>query len=216
MKKHYRNLKSILLLGTFVVVNVMCAQIVAAQVIGLQGRTPGFSKGLSFGVARFFDGDLGTGLSGRVFLEYAPYIHEIALRLSGGYLHFRDEIELGYRPFNSEEEVTFDNLYATGGAIYRLSRGKIVPFLTANLGVYHYRKEDASPASGPIIGGVQLSPFDKVKTVTGNTFGFNIGGGIEYFMSKNTSMSLEMLMHSIQGEVGDQIFDLTVMFRFLP
>ena len=211
MKNTCKRFKGIVLLVTVVVVIGMGAQIVAAQ-----ERTIGFSKGLSFGAARLFDGDFGIGLSGRAFLEYAPFVHEIALRLSGGYLRFEDKVELGYRPFNSEEEISFENLYATGGMIYRYSRGKIVPFLTANLGVYHYRKEEVAPASGPIIGGVQLSPFDHVKTKDGNEFGFNIGGGVKYFTSEKTSMSLEMLMHSIHGEVDEQIFDLTIMFRFFP
>ncbi len=204
-------LKGIVLLVTVVAVIGMGAQIVAAQ-----ERTTGFSKGLSFGVARPFDDDFGIGLSGRAFLEYAPFIHEIALRLSGGYLRFQDKVELGYRPFNSEEEISFENFYATGGVIYRYSRRKIVPFLTVNLGVYHYRKEEVFPASGPIIGGVQLSPIDYVETKEGNEFGFNIGGGIEYFTSNKTTMSLEMLVHSLHGEVDEQIVDLTIMFRFLP
>ncbi len=211
MKRNSGSLNGIVLFGVFVVVALGWVQIAAAQ-----ERTTGFSSGLSFGVARFSDGDLGTGLSGRVFLEYAPYIHEIALRLSGGYFRFEDDIEFGRSPFSSKENVVFEDLYATGGVIYRFSRGKIVPFLTANLGVYHYRKEDVSAAPGPIIGGVQVSPFDTVKLKTGNDFGFNLGGGIEYFMSGRTSLSLEMLMHSIHGEIDDQIFDLTVMFRFLP
>lgn len=212
MKKNGKRVKGIVLLVTMVaMIAGMGSQIVVAQ-----ERTTGFSKGLGVGGARLFDGDFGIGFSGRVFLEYAPFIHEIGLRLSGGYFRFLDQVELGYAPFNSEEEIKFENFYVVGGLIYRYSRGKIVPFLTANLGVYHYWKEEVFPASGPIIGGIQLSPFDYVETKDGNAFGFNIGGGIEYFISTKTSMSLEMLVHSIHGGVDEQIFDLTLMFRFLP
>jgi hypothetical protein len=181
-----------------------------------QERIPGLSKGLTFGAARFSDGDLGTGLSGRVFLEYAPYIHEIALRLSGGYLRFEDVVELGRGALSSRESVLFEDMYLTGGIVYRFSRGHIVPFVTGNLGLYRYQKEDVYPASGVIINGVQLSPYDVVKEKTGNDFGINLGGGVEFFTGDNTSMSVEMLLHSIQGEVNSEIVDLTVVFRFLP
>ena len=73
-------------------------------------RAPGFSSGFNAGIARFSDGDLGTGLSGRAFVEFAPYIPEIALRLSGGYLHFSDEITLGNGTFSSTQDVDFEDL----------------------------------------------------------------------------------------------------------
>ena len=121
MRNNCKRLKSIVLLVTIVVVTGMGTQLVAAQ-----ERTTGFSKGFSFGVARLSDGDFGVGFSGRAFLEYAPYVHEIAFRLLGGYLRFQDTVKLGYRPFDSEEELSFESFYATGGMIYRYSRGKIV------------------------------------------------------------------------------------------
>lgn len=181
-----------------------------------QERTPGLSSGLTFGAARFSDGHLGTGLSGRVFLEYAPYIHEIALRLSAGYLRFEDVVELGRGPLSSRQPVLFDDIYFTGGLVYRFSRGKMVPFATGNVGLYRYQKQDVFPASGIIINGVQLSPYDVVKEKTGYDFGINLGGGVEFFTGKTTTMSVEMLLHSIQGEVNSEIVDITVVFRFLP
>ena len=211
MRNTDKRLKGIVLLVMIVLITGIGAQIVAAQ-----ERITGFSKGLNLGIARVSDDDFGIGLSGRGFLEYAPYIHEIGLRLSGGYFRFQNKVTLGRRPFTSEQEITFESFYATGGAIYRYSRGRIVPFLTANLGVYRYWKEEVSPASGPIIGGIQLSTYDQVETKDGNAFGFNIGGGLEYFMNSKTSMSLEMLIHSVHGEVDEQVYDLTIMFRFLP
>jgi opacity protein-like surface antigen len=199
----------------FSVVVVIVALLVTPAAFAAS-RATGISTGGGMGIARFFDGDLGTGLNGRVFLEYAPYIHEIGLRLTGGYLRFSDDVESGNETFRSTEDVTFEDFYATAGLIYRLSRKNIVPFLTANVGLYRYRKEDVSPASGPIIGGVQVSVYDTVETKEGNDFGLNAGGGIEYFMSDRIAVSVELLVHSIHGEVDDQIVDLSVLFRWLP
>lgn len=211
MKKRQNGLNIVgVLLIVFVLINAWVPDVLAGE------RYPGFSNGVTVGAARFFDGDLGIGLSGRVFLEYAPYIHEIGLRLTGGYLHFADTITIGTPPFSSKEDVIVDDMYATAGIIYRFSRGKFVPFLTGGLGLYRYHKEDVYPAPGPIIGGVQASITDVVKEKKGNDFGFNLGGGIEYFMNNRTSLSLEMLMHSIYGEMNSEIFDITVVFRFLP
>jgi hypothetical protein len=212
MSRKYNGVSISIVVGVCIVLNIFWASIVLAQ-----ERKTGFSSGLNLGVARFSDGDLGTGFSARAFLEYAPYISEIALRLSGGYLRFKGIVKLGSGALSSEENVTFEDFYATAGLIYRFSRGTRVPFVTANLGIYHYKKEEVSPAAGAIIDGVQMSPYDVVTPLEGNDFGFNVGGGIEYFFKDSkTSLSLEMLLHSIQGEVNSEIFDLTLMFRFLP
>jgi hypothetical protein len=216
MKKTYRSLHIVWLLGVVVGLHIGYTQIVAAQVIADQERTKGFSEGFSLGLARFSDGDFGTGFSGRGFVEYAPFIHEIALRLSGGYFRFEDTVELGRSPFNSKKNLTFESFYVTGGVTYRFSRGKIVPFLTTNLGVYHSDKEEISSAPGILIEGVQLSPYNTVKLVEGYDFGFNVGGGIEYFMGGRTSLSVEALAHSIFGKIDSEIFDVAVMFRFFP
>lgn len=200
-----------------IVVGIVAAVIASVGVEPVMAeRGPGFSSGVNVGVSRFSDGDLGTGFSGRVFVEYAPYIHEIALKLSGGYLRFEDEITLGEGSFTSKQDVVFEDLYLTGGIVYRFSRGQIVPFVTGNLGIYHYRKDDVSSAAGPIIDGTQASPFDTVNSKDGNDFGVNFGGGIEWFMRDQMSLSMEILLHSIFGEVDSEIFDFTVMFRFFP
>jgi opacity protein-like surface antigen len=203
-------------MAAFVFLMVLVLATAAMSPVFAEERNTGFSSGVNVGVARFSDGDLGTGFSGRVFVEYAPYIHEIALRLSGGYLRFEDDVTLGQGAFSSSEDVVFEDFYLTGGIIYRFSRGKIVPFVTANVGVYHYRKEDVSAAVGPVIDGVQVSPYDTVESLEGNDFGFNVGGGVEFFMNERTSISVEMLLHSITGEVDSEIFDVTAMFRFFP
>ena len=218
MRRTERSLKIVWLIGMVVGLNllhVIFTQRVAAQVVEPE-RTTGISEGFSLGLARCTDGDFGTGFSGRGFVEFAPFIHEIGLRLSVGYLRFEDTVELGYLPFSSTKELTFESFYLTGGAIYRFSRGKIVPFLTGNVGVYHAQKEQVAPAPGIIIDGVQMSPYNTVKLVDEYDFGFNVGGGIEYFMSGNTSLSVETLAHSILGNINNEIFDVMVMFRFFP
>jgi hypothetical protein len=199
-----------------IVCGILVLMITSAQRCLAEERDTGFSSGVNIGVARFFDGDLGTGFSGRVFLEYAPYIHEIALKLSGGYFRFVDEVVLGYGAFQSEEEVIFEDLYLTGGVVYRFSRGKTVPFATANLGVYRYQMEEVNPAPGPVISGIQVSPYDTVDYKEGYDLGVNLGGGVEFFISKTTSISMELLAHKIFGEVDDAILEFTAMFRFFP
>ena len=199
--------KSIIIM---VFIGLSCLQAASAE------RGSGFSSGVNVGMARFFDGDLGTGFNGRAYIEYAPYIHEIAVRLSGGYLRFQDEVTIGQGTFSSTEDIVFEDIYLTGGLVYRFTRENIVPYLTANFGIYHYRKDDVSSAVGPVIDGVQVSPFDSVDSKDGNDFGLNIGGGVEYFLNKTTSIGIEVLAHKIFGEVDSEIFDITMGFRFFP
>ncbi|MFO7570250.1 MAG: outer membrane beta-barrel protein [Smithellaceae bacterium] len=199
------------LLGGFVFATLLAAFPVAAQ-----ERIPGLSSGLTLGAAAISNDDYGVGLSGRVFAEYAPFIHEIAIRLSGGYLRFDDYVEIGKYPFNSRERIILEDTYGALGVVYRFSRGRFVPFATGNVGLYWYQKEDVYPAAGPIIDGVQSSPYTATRQRTGMDFGLNFGGGIEYFFDETLSMSAEVLLHSIQGEVNSEVLDLAVSFRFLP
>lgn len=181
-----------------------------------QERIPGFSTGLTLGAATISDDDFGLGMTARAFAEYAPFIHEIAMRLSVGYLRFGDYVEIGERPFNSREHILLEDTYGALGVVYRFSRGRFVPFATANLGLYRYEKEDVYPAAGPVIDGTQYSPFNAIRQRTGTDFGVNLGGGVEYFFDETLSMSVEVLVHSIQGEVNSEVLDLAVSFRFLP
>ncbi|PIE35857.1 hypothetical protein CSA56_02580 [candidate division KSB3 bacterium] len=180
-------------------------------------RTLGWSTGVSFGPSWFLNGDFGTGGSGRVFLEYAPYIPEVGIRLTGGYFYFEDTVTTGSGTFSASKDANYTNAYVTGGIVYRLSRRHIVPFLEGNLGVYHYDKDKVEASGvGPIIDGEQVSSYAIVDTKTGFAFGVNGGGGVEWFMSDRLSLSLESLIHLTLGEESDQIFDVTAMFRFLP
>lgn len=177
-------------------------------------RQPGISIGFNAGTGWMLDGELGAGFSGRAFVEYAPYIHEIGLKLSGGYLWFEDTETVGIEPLADSDDVTSDHWYLTGGAVYRLSRSNIVPFLTANLGAYHYYDEQLQAAGGPTIDGVQSSVVSTVKEREGYAFGINGGGGVEFFTSASYSISVESLVHLTFGDECFQIVDLTVMFRF--
>jgi hypothetical protein len=109
-----------------------------------------------------------------------------------------------------------ENWYGTLGVVYRFTRGHLVPFATANVGAYRYTKEDVFPSGGPVIDGERQSPYNIVHQTSGTDFGGNIGGGIEYFMGDDVSMSAEVLLHSIWGEVSSEVLDVTVTFRFLP
>ena len=202
--------------GALAVLVVLVGVTIGLQNIHADERAPGWSSGFNLGTAWLREDDLGTGFSGRVFLEYAPYVHEIALKLGIGYLRFEDNVTLGQGAFSSTAKLTFSDLYFTGGLVYRFSRGNIVPFLTGNLGVYHYNKDEVSPAVGPILDGEQVSPQNTVKTLNGNDLGMNFGGGFEFFVGKRSSISVEMLVHLLFGEVDDEVLDVTAMFRFFP
>lgn len=197
-------------LGIILLFSVNIASVSAAE------YNKKWSSGVNFGGARFTDGDLGTGLSARAFLEYAPYIPEIALKLSGGYLRFSDKVKVGYGTFSTTEKVSFEDMYLTGGIVYRLSRNKTVPFATANIGVYHYRMDEVLPGLGPVVDGTQRSPYAIVKFRDGYDLGVNVGGGVEFFITNQMSLSIETLVHFIRGKVDDEIIDCTAMFRFFP
>jgi hypothetical protein len=212
MKRHYRYWTT--LLGVVVLLLNLTSGI-QAQAVG--ERAPGISTGFNLGLAWLNDNDLGTGLSGRAFVEYAPYIHEVALKLSLGFLYFKNDVTIGQGAFSATaNNVEFSDLYLTGGLIYRLSRGNIVPFLTGNLGVYFYNQEEVLPVVGPIIEGQQVSSQYTIKTREGSDFGMNLGGGLEFFVSRRSSISVEMLVHFLFGEIDDQVLDLSAMFRFFP
>ncbi len=200
---------------------VVVGVVVVCMMVSIQDgwageRLPGWSSGLNFGPGWFLDGYLSTGGSGRAFLEYAPYIPEIGIKLTGGYLYFQDDVTVGKGGFMSSKTAVYNSFYCTGGLVYRLSRRHVVPFLTGNLGVYRYNKDTVEPGVGPIINGEHVSPYPVVNTKTGYALGVNGGGGIEWFLGNHLSLSLEGLIHLTFGEECDQILDVTAMFRFLP
>lgn len=190
--------------------------IVAASYGEASERSSGWSGGFGLGPGWFLDGYLSTGFSGNIFFEYAPHIHEIGVRFTGGYLRFSDTVEVGKGSFTSREEVNYDNWYLTGGLVYRFSRANITPYVLGNIGLYRYNKENVNPGVGPIIDGEQVSPYNTIMKNQGYAFGLNGGLGLEFFMSQTASISLQSIVYAIFGSGSDQIIDVTVMFRFFP
>ncbi len=198
--------KKIVVKGVFSVIVAVVLVAMGSGVGVADEREPGVSVGFNAGTAWCLDGYLGTGLTGRVFVEYAPYIHEIGLKLTGGYWRFEDTVSAGYDPFIGNTDVLFSSWYLTGGGIYRLSRKNITPFLTANAGLYKYEDEQVKATAGAAI-------VSDVKD--GWALGVNGGGGVEFFTNKTYSISLEGLMHFAFGDESYQVADVSVMFRFL-
>ena len=198
--------KNIVGKGVFKVVVAAIVVMFGASVGIAQEREPGASVGFNIGTAWCLDGYLSTGFAGRAFVDYAPYIHEIGLKLTGGYWRFEDTVTAGDEPLRTDVDVLFTSWYLTGGGIYRLTRKNITPFLTANAGIYSYEDEQVKvSASGLPVSDVQ----------EGWALGVNGGGGVELFSNKTYSIGLESLVHLVFGDESYQIVDVSVMFRFL-
>lgn len=192
--------------GASTVVVAAMIIMVGASVGAAQEREPGVSVGFNAGATWCLDGYLSTGFAGRAFVEYAPYIHEIGVKLTGGYWRFEETVTAGDEPLRRDVDVLFTSWYLTGGGIYRLTRKNIAPFLTANAGLYSYEDEQVKvSASGMPVSDVQ----------EGWAFGVNGGGGVEFFSNQTYSIGLESLAHFVFGDESYQMIDVSVMFRFL-
>jgi hypothetical protein len=74
------------------------------------------------------------------------------------------------------QPVAFD-----GNVVYNFEGGRIHPFLTGGVGLYHYRfAENASRGSA-------------------NQAGANVGGGLEYFVHRHATATAEVLFHDTQA-----------------
>jgi len=81
------------------------------------------------------------------------------------------------------EEDGVSPISAKVNLVYNWERGKWHPYATAGLGVYKFRfTEDDIDSSA-------------------TTFGFNIGGGAEYFVRLKDTLVVEALIHPIVGDV---------------
>ena len=81
------------------------------------------------------------------------------------------------------EEDGVSPISAKVNLVYNWERGKWHPYATAGLGVYKFRfTEDDIDSSA-------------------TTFGFNIGGGAEYFVRLKDTIVVEALIHPIVGDV---------------
>jgi opacity protein-like surface antigen len=168
------------------------------------------SGGVDVGFARFTNNDngLGTGFSIRAYGEYTFAPH-LSLTLFGGYIEFDENITLGSGTFSTTEPTRFDEAYVTGGIRARLVPiGGFVPYIMGGAGVYNGHKE--------IVTLITPGIADTTRTIQSNDFGFNVGGGFEYFLNKNVSLTLEVLLHSIQGDIDEEILDITGGLRYIP
>ena len=66
-----------------------------------------------------------------------------------------------------------------GNVVYNFEGGKIHPFLTGGVGLYHYRFAE-QPTTG-----------------SADKFGVNMGGGLEYFFHRHATATAEVLFHDI-------------------
>ena len=84
------------------------------------------------------------------------------------------------------EEDGVSPISGTVNLVYNWERGKWHPYATAGLGVYKFRfTEDDIDSSA-------------------TTFGFNIGGGAEYFVRLKDTIVVEALIHPLVGDVDSR------------
>src|SRR5262245_5972922 len=77
---------------------------------------------------------------------------------------------------------TVDPIVLDGNLVYNFEHGVWHPYLTGGVGMYHYR-------------------FNEGSTTSSDTkAGFNLGGGVEYFLSRRDTVSGEVLSHIVPGE----------------
>jgi opacity protein-like surface antigen len=69
-----------------------------------------------------------------------------------------------------------------GNVVYNWEGGKVHPYVTAGVGWYHYRFEEAQ--------------FED----SANKFGLNFGGGVEWFISRRDSLTGEAIYHAITDD----------------
>ncbi len=70
---------------------------------------------------------------------------------------------------------------ADANVVYNFEGGRIHPFVTGGVGLYHYRFEE-HPTTG-----------------SANKAGVNVGGGVEYFVRRHATATAEVLFHNTQA-----------------
>jgi len=84
-----------------------------------------------------------------------------------------------FGPVNS----TVSPMVVSGNLVYNWEGGKVHPFVSGGLGFYHYRFNEASIFS------------------TSNKLGLQIGGGTEFFLTRQDAVSGELVAHVVPGQV---------------
>ena len=157
------------------------AQVVQARPLQSQSQAVpdrGMSAlGLSLGLSSPGDDRLENGLVLSVWGE-----HYMTRRVS-----FRGMVSGNWwGVIDGPEEDGVSPISAKVNLVYNWERGKWHPYATAGLGVYKFRfTEDDIDSSA-------------------TTFGFNIGGGAEYFVRLKDTIVVEALIHPIVGDVDSR------------
>lgn len=151
----------------------------AAQTVPDRGMS---AVGVSIGVGAPGDDRLSNGLTVAAFGEHylSPRVSVRGL-LSGAWW---DIIAAG--DHNNVSPVS-----AQGNLVYNWERGKWHPYATAGLGLYKFRFTE--------------DDIDSSKT----TVGFNLGGGVEYFVRLRDTVVMEVLVHPLVGDVESRFSSYT-------
>ena len=75
---------------------------------------------------------------------------------------------------------TVNPVYLDGNLIYNWEGGKWHPYVTGGIGLYHFRSEESLAPNG-----------------SDTNFGGNVGGGIEYFYRRRSTITGEGLYHAV-------------------
>ena len=154
-------------------VAAFCSALLASAPASAQ-RAPasGFwAVGGSFGVSVPSDPSLDKGLAAAVSLE--------------GYLTSRVSVrgQLGgswWDTVNRNVEGMVAPVQLDGNIVYNWEGGKVHPYVTAGVGMYRYR-----------------SAFPGGPTGSDTNAGFDVGGGIEYFYTRRSTVTGEVLYHRV-------------------
>lgn len=87
------------------------------------------------------------------------------------------------RPFSG----TVSPIALNGNLVYNWEGGAWHPYVTGGVGFYHYRFNEASLFS------------------TDNKLGTNVGGGTELFLSRHDSVTGEVIVHVVPGQIVSRL-----------
>jgi hypothetical protein len=89
---------------------------------------------------------------------------------------------------------TFKPIFVEGNVVYNWEGGAIHPYVTGGIGFYHYG-------------------FDIPATNgTDNRFGGDLGGGVEYFFNRHTTLTGELLYHAVSTPTHSPVGDFESRF----
>ena len=131
--------------------------------------------GFSIGAAIPNDESFSTGLTTSVEAERYVTPRMSVRALFGG--NWNDIVNRGF-------SGTTTPVRLNGNVVYNWEGGKVHPYVTGGAGWYYYRFKEA-----------QIED-------SANKFGVNVGGGIEWFISRRDTVTGEVAYHAIPGDVS--------------